>query len=61
MADDIVVRGSIVIPQSELTWRFSRSSGPGGQSVNTTDSKAQLVFDLVGTASLSERLKARAL
>jgi ribosome-associated protein len=61
MADDIVVRGSIVIPQSELTWRFSRSSGPGGQSVNTTDSKAQLVFDLAGTTSLSEHLKARAL
>ena len=60
MPDDIVVRGSIVIPQSELTWRFSRSSGPGGQSVNTTDSKAQLVFDLANTTSLSEHLKARA-
>ncbi len=61
MADDVVVRGSIVIPQSELTWRFSRSSGPGGQSVNTTDSKAQLVFDLANTPSLPEYLKARAL
>jgi ribosome-associated protein len=61
MPDDIVVRGSIVIPQSELTWRFSRSSGPGGQSVNTTDSKAQLVFDLASTTSLSEHLKTRAL
>ena len=60
MADYIVVRGSIVIPQSELTWRFSRSSGPGGQSVNTTDSKAQLLFDLANTPSLSEHLKARA-
>ena len=61
MPDDIVVRGSIVIPQSEITWRFSRSSGPGGQSVNTTDSKAQLVFDLASTTSLSAHLKARAL
>lgn len=61
MADDIVVRGSIVIPQSELMWRFSRSSGPGGQSVNTTDSKAQLVFDLANTPSLSPHLRARAL
>ena len=61
MPDDIVVRGSIVIPQSEITWRFSRSSGPGGQSVNTTDSKAQLVFDLANTASLSAHLKTRAL
>ncbi len=61
MPDDIVVRGSIVIPQSEITWRFSRSSGPGGQGVNTTDSKAQLVFDLASTTSLSVHLKARAL
>jgi len=61
MPDDIVVRGTIVIPQSELTWRFSRSSGAGGQSVNTTDSKAQLVFDLANTTSLSARLKSRAL
>ncbi|MDI1290597.1 MAG: alternative ribosome rescue aminoacyl-tRNA hydrolase ArfB [bacterium] len=61
MPDDIVVRGSIVIPQSEITWRFSRSSGPGGQGVNTTDSKAQLVFDLASTTSLSAHLKARAL
>ena len=58
---DVVVRGSIVIPESELTWRFSRSSGPGGQSVNTTDSKAQLVFDLANTPSLSGHLRARAL
>ncbi len=61
MPDDIVVRGSIVIPQSELMWRFSRSSGPGGQSVNTTDSKAQLVFDLASTTSVSGHLKTRAI
>ena len=36
--DGLPVRGSVVIPESELRWRFSRSSGPGGQSVNTTDS-----------------------
>ena len=34
-----------VIPAEELTERFSRSSGPGGQSVNTTDSRVELVFD----------------
>jgi len=61
MADDIVVRGSVVIPQSAVTWRFSRSSGPGGQSVNTTDSRAQLVFDLANTTSLSDHLRTRAL
>ena len=34
------------IPAAELRWRFSRSSGPGGQNVNTTDSRVELVFDL---------------
>jgi ribosome-associated protein len=57
---DVVVRG-ITIPPDELTWRFSRSSGPGGQSVNTTDSRAELSFDLAGTASLPPVLKERAL
>ena len=61
MTEDIIVRGSIMIPQSELSWRFSRSSGPGGQSVNTTDSKVQLVFDLANTTRLSEHHKTRAL
>lgn len=61
MADDIVVRGSVVIPQSELVWKFSRSSGPGGQSVNTTDSRVQLVFDVANSPSLPPHYKARAL
>ena len=34
----------LVIPEAELVERFSRSSGPGGQSVNTTDSRVELVF-----------------
>jgi ribosome-associated protein len=57
---DVVVRG-ITIPPDELTWRFSRSSGPGGQSVNTTDSRVELSFDLAGSASLPAVLKERAL
>lgn len=61
MVDDLVVRGTTVIPAHELHWSFSRSSGPGGQGVNTTDSRVQLSFDLVGTASISEPLKARAI
>ena len=61
MADDLVVSKSVVIPQAELSWKFSRSSGPGGQSVNTTDSKVQLVFDLRNTRGLSEHLRNRAL
>ena len=39
----------LVIPEAELVERFSRSSGPGGQSVNTTDTRVELVFD--GTVS----------
>jgi ribosome-associated protein len=36
----------LVVPDAELSWRFSRSSGPGGQGVNTTDSRAELTVDL---------------
>ncbi len=42
----IALRGGVVIPDDALAWRFSRSSGPGGQSVNTTDSRAELTVDL---------------
>jgi ribosome-associated protein len=61
MDDGLRIRGSVVIPAHELTWRFSRSGGPGGQSVNTTDSRVQLVFDLRGSPSVPEHLKQRAL
>ncbi|MEN9540817.1 MAG: hypothetical protein RLZZ459_908 [Cyanobacteriota bacterium] len=50
-----------VIPAAELRWRFSRSSGPGGQNVNTTDSRVELLFDLAATPSLPPHLLARAL
>lgn len=52
---------SAVIPETELSWRFSRSSGPGGQSVNTTDSRVELLFDLGRTESLGTVLQDRAL
>jgi ribosome-associated protein len=58
---DLPVRGSVVIPDAELRWRFSRSSGPGGQGVNTTDSRVELSFDVAGTTALGPTLKARAL
>jgi ribosome-associated protein len=53
---------SLEVPDAELTWRFSRSSGPGGQGVNTTDSRAELSVDLARVlppellARASERL-----
>lgn len=59
--DGLPVRGSVVIPESELRWRFSRSSGPGGQSVNTTDSRVELSFDVAGSKALAPILRARAL
>lgn len=63
MEDDggLRVTERVTIPRQELSWRFSRASGPGGQSVNTTDSRVELSFDLAATAALPEHLKARAL
>jgi ribosome-associated protein len=60
MSMDVTVRGR-VIPPEDLSWRFSRSPGPGGQSVNTTESRVELSFDLAGTDVLPPELKERAL
>lgn len=60
MADELRVNDRLVIPGGELNWRFSRSSGPGGQGVNTTDSRAELSWDLAGTTLLPEKVKQRA-
>lgn len=56
-----VIRGSVSLPEAELMWRFSRSSGPGGQHVNTSDSQVELRFDLGKTEALPEVWKERAL
>ncbi|NGO72453.1 alternative ribosome rescue aminoacyl-tRNA hydrolase ArfB, partial [Streptomyces boncukensis] len=55
------IRGSVFLPESELVWRFMRSSGPGGQHVNTSDSQAELRFDLARTEALPPVWKRRAL
>jgi ribosome-associated protein len=60
MSLDVTVRGT-TIPADELAWRFSRSPGPGGQSVNTADTRVELGFDLAASAALPEPLKQRAL
>jgi ribosome-associated protein len=57
---DLHVRGSLALPERELRWRFSRASGPGGQGVNTTDSRVELSFDLANSPSVPEPLRARA-
>ncbi|MEV7359974.1 alternative ribosome rescue aminoacyl-tRNA hydrolase ArfB [Kitasatospora sp. NPDC091276] len=61
MPEPIRVRGSVVVPDAELVWRFSRSSGPGGQHVNTSDSKAELRYDLAASKALPEVWRERAL
>ncbi len=55
------VDSGLTIPESELSWRFSRSSGPGGQGVNTADSRAELVWDVAGSAVLSPLQRERLL
>jgi ribosome-associated protein len=60
MSIEVTARG-IVIPADELFWRFSRSSGPGGQSVNTSDSRAELSFNVAESAVLPPALRERAL
>ena len=58
---DLQITPGLMIPAAELAWRFSRSSGPGGQNVNRTDSRAELVWDLQASAALPPLLRARAL
>ncbi|SFK65168.1 ribosome-associated protein [Streptosporangium canum] len=61
MPGPLQISGSVSVPEAELHWRFSRSSGPGGQGVNTTDSRVELSFDLAATEALGPVFKARAL
>lgn len=60
MPGPVHVRGDVWIPEQELRWRFSRSGGPGGQSVNTADTRVQLSFDVARSAALGEALRDRA-
>jgi ribosome-associated protein len=61
MVGPLRVSRSIVIPESELRWRFSHSSGPGGQSVNTADSRVELSVDVSTTSALGPVQRRRAL
>ena len=56
---DLVVNERLTIPARDLRWRFSRSSGPGGQGVNTTDSRAELVLDVENCSGLGPFRRAR--
>lgn len=62
MDGDLVTPVGIEIPQSAMTWRFSRGTGPGGQGVNTTDSRVELVVDLtalVASEEVADRVRAK--
>jgi ribosome-associated protein len=54
MDGDVATPGGIVIPAGAMTWRFSRGTGPGGQGVNTTDSRVELVVDLTALVTSSD-------
>ena len=59
--ESIRVTRSVVIPLSEIELRFSRSSGPGGQHAQKTESRAEAVFDVEASASLTAAQKRRVL
>lgn len=63
MAEDdvLVVNRSCAIPLSELRWRFTRSGGPGGQHANTSDTRVEVLFDVVSSPSLRPHQRARLL
>ncbi len=57
----IEIRDGLAIPEEEVSFLFSRSGGPGGQNVNKVSTRATLLFDVVGSSSLSPDQKARIL
>lgn len=61
MPEGLPITRAFVVAEGELTERFSRSSGPGGQGVNTTDSRVELSYDVGRSPSLPDHLRDRAL
>ena len=59
--DDLWINDRVGVPLAELTYRASRSGGPGGQHVNTSSTRIELRWDLAGSPSLTETDRARAL
>ena len=58
---DLEVSPALIIPERELGWRFSRSSGPGGQHVNTSDSRVELIWSVAESETLSDDQRMRLL
>jgi ribosome-associated protein len=57
--DGVRINSNLTIPDHELTWRFSASGGPGGQHANTANTRAELVFDVLASETLTESQQAR--
>jgi ribosome-associated protein len=57
--ESIRVTRSVTLPRSEIELRFSRSSGPGGQHAQKTESRVEAVFDVDASSALTERQKRR--
>jgi ribosome-associated protein len=60
VTDDLQVTPAVLIPAEELEWRFSRSGGPGGQGVNTTDSRVELSWNVMASSALTDVARQRA-
>ena len=54
---DLIITKTLVIPSKEIKWRFSRSSGPGGQNLNKIESKVEIIFNLDDSKVLSDYQK----
>ncbi|MGI8426855.1 MAG: alternative ribosome rescue aminoacyl-tRNA hydrolase ArfB [Actinomycetota bacterium] len=57
--DQLRVTRTVAVPEQELKFRFSRSGGPGGQNVNTRDTKVEVIFDAARSPSLGPRQRER--
>ncbi len=55
---DLKITNTLVIPSNEIKWRFSRSSGPGGQNVNKIESRVEIIFNLEDSKVLNDDQKA---
>ena len=54
---DLIITSRLVIPSRELKWRFSRSSGPGGQKVNKTNTRVEIIFNIKESKVLNDYQK----
>ena len=59
--DDLRISRGLTIPAEELRWRFTASGGPGGQHANTSNTRAEVRFDIAGSPSLGPRQRERLL